>query len=208
MTTKFIDLSGQRFGRLTVIGRSGSKYGKPAWSTLCDCGTAQVVAGCALRSGDSQSCGCLHRDAVTKHGAKKEKLYHTWIKMIARCCSIDNADYKEYGARGIAVCDRWRDGTGNKSGYFCFIEDMGPKPSPKHSLDRIDNDGNYEPGNVRWATAKVQVNNSRTVFNARRITKDGESLTISEWAARLGVSKGAIWYRLNSGMTDVDAVSI
>jgi hypothetical protein len=151
----FIDLTGQVFVRLTVIERVEDGRGwAPRWRCRCECGNERIVYGVNLREGRSQSCGCLHREraAQTKiwqgnvtHGGTHTPEYSSWEHMVQRVTNPRNDRFQHYGGRGITICDEWRNS----------------KPSPKHSIDRINNDGNYEPGNVRWATAKEQGNNQR-----------------------------------------------
>jgi hypothetical protein len=145
---------GNRYGRLQVAGPDPA--GRPAyWLCACDCGSDVVVFGGALRSGNTKSCGCgrgTHRHTV---GRRYHPLYWTWSNMRKRCYSPSRDEYASYGGRGISICDRWRDS------FADFLADVGERPSPQHSLDRIDNDGNYEPGNVRWATKSEQLANRR-----------------------------------------------
>lgn len=166
--SKFIDLTGQVFGRWTIIGRHSVKPFRCGtatinWACRCECGTEKVVQGSNLRSGHSRSCGCLLIDTVTTHGAtnggKPTPEYAIWMGMRGRCRVISSGGYKHYGARGILVCDRWND-------FENFLADMGKRPSSKHSVERIDNNGNYEPRNCRWATNTEQQLNKRTTRNS------------------------------------------
>jgi hypothetical protein len=175
-----IDITGQRFGRLVVVARDGSckHTGGATWRVQCDCGNKKSVVRSALILGRTQSCGCLasevsarnirnaHPKAV-KHGRLRNgsdggKLYNAWHQMIRRCEGKSNASYQRYGGRGICVCPTWREN------FAEFAAHIGEPPSAMHSVDRINADGNYEPGNVRWATPKEQANNRRNNI-ARRV---------------------------------------
>ena len=168
----FINLLGQRFGRLIAQKRLPSDSNKKVlWECLCDCGKMTVTGAALLRNGKTQSCGCLQREmtsaASIRHGdasrAKGEAPeYRSWLAMLSRCGNPNVTGYENYGGRGITVCQRWRDS------YEAFLADMGRKPSLSLSIDRIDVDGDYEPDNCRWATAKEQANNTRR-HKAQRI---------------------------------------
>jgi len=184
------DLSGQRFGRLLVTSYAGRKNTSTFWNCLCDCGNSCQIDGCSLKRGFTRSCGCLAKETriilKTTHGFAKHPLWNTYILMIKRCYNPKNPSYGSYGGRSITVCDRWRESFEN------FLADMGERPAGC-SLDRIDNDGPYSPDNCRWATTLQQNNNKR---RNHRLTHDGETLTITEWANRLGISRKAILSRL------------
>lgn len=153
---KLIDLSGHRFERLLVIKKAVlKKPGQAKWVCQCDCGNVLDIRSQDLRDGSSRSCGCLKVELQTKHGLSYSDEYHIWVDMRARCTNQRYKTYKHYGGRGIKVCERWSD-------FASFIEDMGPRTSEKHSIDRIDVNGNYEPVNCRWATNLVQARNKRT----------------------------------------------
>lgn len=125
--------------------------------------------------------------------------YLIWWGIISRCCYKSGSAYKWYGARGVKVCGRWR------KSFKAFLEDVGRRPSPSHSIGRIDNEGHYEPGNVRWETRTEQSFNRR---NTRKITVNGVTLTLQEWAKRLGVPHRTIYNRMYRGMTELEAVTV
>jgi hypothetical protein len=152
------DLTGQRFGRWGVISFAGTKHRQAHWLCKCECGIERIVVSESLGRGVSKSCSCLKRELVGQraliHGhAKKGRVspeFSVWKGMCRRCYSETDVAYKHYDGRGIQVCDRWRHGEGQLSGFECFLADMGERPSKKHTLDRWpDNDGNYEPSNCR-----------------------------------------------------------
>ena len=156
------DVRGQKFERLAVLDEPPVMRNRRLhWHCICACGNRRLVAGSALRSGLTKSCGCYNREHSarrhTTHGLSKTADYRRWQHMIQRCYDPNTKQFKDYGGRGIAVCDRWR----GVSGFLNYLSDIGPRPSARHSVDRIDNEGHYEPGNCRWATQKEQVRNQR-----------------------------------------------
>lgn len=156
---RVIDLTGKRFGRLTVVGRSQNDlaYGSK-WMCKCDCGNTIVVLSNNLRRGNTQSCGCLRQELRLKHGKWGSKVYKAWDNMRERCVSSAPRYEKYYGSRGITVCDEWMRSFDAFYEYVSKLPHFGEKG---RTLDRINNDGNYEPGNVRWATNSEQMKNRR-----------------------------------------------
>jgi len=162
------DLTGLRFDRWTVVGYVFSRNGKAHWNCRCECGTSREVAGGNLRGGLSRSCGCLNLEVVRQQhvthgenrGGRRTSEYTTWKSMRQRCTNPKEQGYRYYGARGISICERW-------GSFKNFLADMGRRPGPGYSIDRIDNDGNYEAENCRWATQTEQRRNSRTPAQVR-----------------------------------------
>lgn len=201
---------GKRYGRLMVLAlgeRDGTTYFD---SVLCECGTKKTVRRADLQSGRISSCGCARRENATRvgsatrtHGRSKEPLYHLWHTMIARCHNPRHAAYGYYGARGIQVCERWRDS------FEVFAADVGPRPIGLE-LDRIDSDGNYEPKNVRWMNRRMQKLNRckrSDHYTPRVIEWNGQSYAISDLAAIAKVSYSAMYKRLLGGMDVQTAIS-
>lgn len=201
------DLSGQRFCRLVALHPAGTSCGGHVnWLCACDCGKKKVASSSNLQRGNAKSCGCLQsegRPPVNRtHGASKTAVYGAWEQMIARCSNPSNAAYVNYGGRGIAVCDRWQRGDGSKSGFECFVADMGSRPSDT-TLDRINNDGNYEPGNCRWATKIQQQNNMRS---NRMVEILGRKQTVAQWCREFGRNRRMVYKRLSLGWSIQDAI--
>lgn len=189
------DYTGHRFGRLLVVGFDRKVGTHRHWIVQCDCGRAKSVRQASLVSGLTTSCGCLQKERAAdigrksaRHGKFGTPIYAVWSSMIARCSNPSADSYKNYGGRGISVCERWRV-------FKNFLADMGDRPTGM-SLDRIDVNGNYEPGNCRWATQKEQMNN--TTKN-RRLTLNGRTMNVTEWAETLGINRKTLETRVARG---------
>lgn len=190
------DMVGQKYGRLTVVKLSGRKAHTILWFCRCDCGNEKVVAGGSLRKGFTKSCGCLNSEIVKARNIKRAthrrtgtSEYATWRDMRSRCSNPNHHAWKDYGRRGITVCDRW-------SRFENFLADMGVRPSPEHSLDRIDNDKGYSPENCRWELRQGQCNNRRST---KKLEFNGQIKSISEWGRELGFSRPLLFRRLRQG---------
>lgn len=201
----FQNLNGLRFGRLIVKEFAGKRIGKRGeayylWNCLCDCGEKSIVYAGSLNSGNTKSCGCLRGELSstrqTIHGLSQTPEYEVWSNMKRRCQEESNKAWKDYGGRGITVCDRWMD-------FTLFYSDIGPRPTPKHTLGRINNGAGYSPSNCRWETKTAQNNNTRS---NRFLTFGGKTMTVSEWGRHVGVSSGLIFCRLRLGWSDERAV--
>jgi hypothetical protein len=190
---RFIDLTGQKFGRLTVIKRiENGLCNRTRWCCKCDCGNEVGVFSRGLISGQTNSCGCYKRQRISEtkktHGMRDEKIYQIWKAIKGRCYNKNNHAYYLYGERGIAVCDRWR------NSFESFLEDMGNSYSEGLTIERIDVNGNYEPQNCKWATRDEQQNNKR---NNHYLTYNGKTQTMKQWADELGVNYGNLRARIN-----------
>lgn len=197
------DYTGQRFGRLTATGlveRDDSRENNHVWRFACDCGSFVSRRIKSVRSGHTASCGCLQQEALvrrnTTHGLMRahSAAYRTWKDMRARCTNANHKDFKDYGGRGISVCEVWGE-------FPTFLADMGDRPA-NTTIDRVDVNGNYEPGNCRWADAGTQASNKR---NNHRIEMRGEVKTLLQWCRELGLDHSKVAYRLRTGMTPEQA---
>jgi hypothetical protein len=199
----FQDLTGQKFGRLLVESCSDRRSGNIYWSCLCDCGQRCTVRADRLKSGETKSCGCWHVESVTqrstKHGGIRSGSYKTWQAMIERCRNPNNSGYHLYGARGVRVCPEW------SASYQAFRDDMGDRPSDRHSIDRIDPNGDYGPSNCRWATPNQQARNRR---DSNNLTLNGVTRNIADWSDSIGISVGGIKKRLRLGWTIEEALTL
>lgn len=192
-----LSLIGVTFGQWTVVERApNNRFGTTMWRCRCTCGVERVLRGTSLRQGDSASCGCTSNDRIsaanTTHGhasgPSKSPTYQTWMGMLQRCKVPQNANFADYGGRGITVCDRW-------TSFESFLEDMGERPTGT-SIERRDNAGHYEPSNCYWATKFQQANNRRS---NRLIEHAGRSQTVSEWAKEAGITPQCLFKRLGRG---------
>lgn len=182
------DLTGQRFGRLTVLEYAGlSKFGTAQWLCRCDCGGSHVAV---IRKGREPGCGCLHLEAVTSHGQYGSPEYRSWSSMLARCYTPSNHAYTRYGGRGITVCDRWR------TSFGAFYKDMGKRPSLGCSIERLDNDSGYHPDNCVWATPTEQARNRK---NNHILHYNGQAMCLAAWAEQVGIHPDTIAQRLDRG---------
>jgi len=190
------DLNGRTFGVLTVLGRENGPriYDQARWICLCSCGLLTIVSSSNLRRGITRSCGCLRANKLRarrlRHGLTESPTYSTWLSMRSRCNpnNVGTHAAKWYADRNVTVCDRW-------ALFENFLADMGERPEGM-TIDRIDTDGNYEPGNCRWATLQEQVRNRKAT---RFIEYNGEARTASEWGALLGLRPGTLRARLDHG---------
>lgn len=174
-----------KFNRWTVLSFAVNNNGNPKWLCRCDCGNERIIPASTLRSSKSKSCGCFRRDTNLTHGYYKHPTYKTWCMMITRCTNPRYSKYSFYGGRGITVHESWLK-------FDAFLADVGLRPKGT-TLDRVDNNGNYEPGNVRWATKAEQMRNTRSTHF---ITFNNETMCATDWAARLGITNRAMFHRL------------
>lgn len=199
-TSPVHDLTGKVFDRWTVVGLSVSPAGRKKWwwDCLCTCGQSGCVEDSSLKSGNSRSCGCLQREAsacagqasVTHGMTKSAPEYYVWTSMKQRCLNRNVRNWADYGGRGITVCDRWRDS------FEAFFADMGPRPSPKHSIDRINNDEGYHPSNCRWSKLDDQVRNRRSNII---VTVGGVDMVLVDAARMAGVKYTTARMRYKKG---------
>jgi hypothetical protein len=193
------DITGKRYGHWSVVGFDRREHRKGGtrlfWLCECDCGTRSVLDGGSLRDGNSTSCGCARRI----EGVTFQPGYSSLEAALGRCHNPNNTAFSYYGARGISVCDRWRFGADGRTGPECFLDDMGHRPEGL-SLDRIDTNGNYEPGNCRWATKKLQQQNQRRGIFA---VIGGVRVPLKKYVARTGLC-----YQTIRGLVRRDDVSV
>ena len=192
-SARIINIIGQEYGFLKVLAFAEMRFRRAYWLCQCRCGTHKIISGLNMRNGTTKSCGC-YADALltkrnTRHGMAKSKIYHVWIQMLQRCNNPHNRDYKNYGGRGIRVCEAWHT-------FQNFFNDIGNPPFSGATLDRRDNDQGYSPNNVRWATQEQQANNTRT---NQLLTYDDETLTLAQWSRKLNMPYKVLGRRLRLG---------
>lgn len=198
---RFKDLTGMRFGRLTAVSIHSRVSKTTRWNCVCECGNKTVKKYAMLIIGHVRSCGCLFRDTrktcSLTHGDSKSKEHGAWADMKGRCNNPKRKCWKHYGGRGIKVCEEWNH-------YAGFLKSVGRAPSPLHEIDRIDNNGNYEPGNVRWATRMEQTNNTR---RNHYITHKGKTKSMADWCRDLKKNYFRVRYLIKKGLTFQRAIS-
>lgn len=189
---KFVDLTGQRFGRLTVIKRAPNKGRRTVWLCECDCGTEKEIRQEDLRSNKTVSCGCYLHERITKHGMSEESIYRTWASMKDRCLNANGASYERYGAKNRTVCEKWRE----FEPFYEYVSKLPHFGEDGYTLNRINNNGNYEPGNVEWATDIQQMNN----MSANHLLEyRGSVHTVTEWARIKGLPIECFRNRISRG---------
>lgn len=207
LTGRFKDITSQRFGRLVAVELFGRvKHQRVAWKCQCDCGAIAIITANRLVQGLTKSCGCLQKELTRKrfqtHGHSVNRVisptYRTWSALKERCLNPKNKFFKEYGGRGIAVCDSWM------NSFESFLRDMGPKPTKRHSIDRIDNDKGYSPENCRWATPTQQARNTRRTV---KLTLNGVTHTLADWCEILQIPRSTISGRRKRGWSDEDVLT-
>jgi hypothetical protein len=193
------NIDGMRFGKLTAIEIDHKDGYHEFWKCHCDCGNDTIVKKAHLLNGATNSCGCIRRERVLTHGKSETKLYGVWAGIKRRCYNKNQAAYKNYGGRGISLCADWFD----FSHFYKWAIDNGYKEGL--SIDRIDNNGNYEPKNCRWVDDSTQANNTRVV---KRISYHGETLTYMEWSRKLGAKRNIVWKRIvMQGWNEIKAIT-
>lgn len=191
---KFIDLTEQVFGRLTVVERTeNSKTGKTRWRCKCDCGNITTPYATDLRRQNTKSCGCLNKEATTKrnfiHGMSHSSEHNIWWAMVQRCYNPKDQAFSRYGGRGITICNEWR------TDFMAFFNHIGPRPSKNYSIERVNNNKGYKPGNVKWGTRIEQSNNKR---DNHPITFNGQTKNLTQWARSAGINKKTLFNRINT----------
>lgn len=199
-----VEMTGKRFGRWYVVSRAypivNNKFAY--WNCVCDCGKEKVVLGTTLRNGRSKSCSCLRGEHQRVHGCaisgKIHPEYRVWMGMRRRCSNPKHWAWKYYGGRGITVCKRW-------DSFVNFFSDLGCRPTPKHQLERINNSGNYEPSNCKWATRKEEMRNTR---QNHLLTFNEQTLCVKEWSEKTGLRYTTLLGRIQDGWSVSAALSL
>jgi hypothetical protein len=201
---KAIDITGKRFGRLVAVRDVGVSMGSRLWECLCDCGKTAEVTNRSLKNANTKSCGCLNADLVSArnkanatHGMTGTPEWVSWDNMIQRCTNANHKSFDDYGGRGIVVVPDWRS-------FERFYADMGDRPAGT-TLDRREQNGNYDLGNCRWATLEQQSNNKRS---SRFIVHAGRKQTVAQWAAEIGISRHALMFRSNNDWSVEEALTM
>lgn len=197
--------AGSVFGRWTVLSAGAVRVGKKnpkfraAFKCRCECGQVKDgILGYNLLSGCSMSCGCIRKELMTRHGDIESQEYCSWKSLRHRCLNPNDASFRNYGGRGITVCERWHS-------YENFLADMGRKPTPEHTIERVDNNRGYEPGNCVWATDGQQARNRR--FN-HWITVNGDARVLTDWARMIGIDPSTLGKRIARGWPEEEAVKV
>ena len=202
---KFYDITGRRYGRLTVVAKGPSRLGQTSWDCQCDCGQTVNVIKHSLVRGATQSCGCFMKERSraeivlrsTTHGKRHSAEYSVWTGMKRRCNNPNDPAFAGYGAIGVKV---------TFSSFEAFLQEVGRRPSPVHQIDRIDPNGDYSPGNVRWATTSQQARNKR---NTRFVEIYGQQYSLADACDAFGVSYKRTWRRIvKGGMAPAEAMGL
>ena len=195
------DLNGRTFGRLKIICKSGSTARGILWVCRCDCGERREILSASLTNGNTKSCGCARNESNVArsktHGLTCSPEYVVWSALKSRCLNPNNLDYPSYGGRGITICEQWLS-------FEAFYIDMGPRPDKGYSVERCDNNGNYDPSNCHWVTVKEQSRNKR---NTRYVEYEGQSISMAEVAEKADVNYDNLKYLLNKGFTASKAIT-